>query len=64
MNMWINKYLVLCQSCRARHDTKYVQFLDIEEDIDRRDIVTFICPDTGEIVKSWVFNAGIGEVTF
>lgn len=64
MSMWTNTYLVLCQSCNARHDTKYVKFLNIEEDIDRRDIVTFTCPDTGEIVKSWVFRGGIGEITF
>lgn len=46
---------VLCKSCGSKHDTNIVQCENIEEDIEGRDVLTYKCPVTGEIVKSLVY---------
>jgi hypothetical protein len=44
-------------SCnRAYHDADDVEFLDISEDIQGRDIMTFTCPVCGETHSSFVLG--------
>jgi len=47
---------VKCYKCGEYHGTKEVEFLNIEEDILGRDLVTFICPVVEEETKSLVFG--------
>ena len=48
-------YAVLCQHCGVFHRTDRVEFLNIEEDIQGCDVMTFTCPKTGEPARSRVF---------
>lgn len=48
MSFW-----VLCD-CGEQHNTEDVKLLNIEEDIQGRDMVTFECPTTKETAKSIV----------
>jgi len=43
---------VYCTECKEWHDEKKVEFLDIEEDIQGADVMTFRCPDCGTRQKS------------
>lgn len=45
---------VQCRECGERHNTEDVKFLDIEEDIQGYDVMTFVCPVTGNNTKSHV----------
>lgn len=56
MSMWTDTFFVSCRSCGYHHDTNMIKSLNIEEDIQGADVLTFSCPDTGEIVSSWVFR--------
>lgn len=47
---------VLCKSCGEQHNTSDVEFLDIEEDIQGHDVMTFRCPTTEQVVKGLVFS--------
>lgn len=42
---------VICD-CGENHSTEEVEFLNVEEDIQGRDILTFRCPKTEEVVQS------------
>jgi len=43
---------VRCPNCRKDHDERKVEFLNIEEDIQGRDVLMFVCPACGSEVKS------------
>lgn len=43
---------VRCPECGETHDERKVQFENIEEDIQGRDVLTFVCPGCDKTVKS------------
>lgn len=47
---------VKCNKCGQEHRAKEVEFLNIEEDILGRDLMTFMCPVVEEETKSLVFG--------
>ena len=52
------KTYVNCPACGEDHpfDKKYVEFENIEEDFQGRDVVTFVCIATGQLQKSLVYG--------
>lgn len=46
---------VQCRECGERHTSKEVETIDIEEGSNGEDILTFVCPETGNETKSIVF---------
>ena len=50
------KFVVFCSECCEEHSTKDVEFLNIEEDIQGRDIMHYICPVTHTPTKAPVFG--------
>lgn len=50
-NQYYRKITVYCRKCKAWVDEKKVESLDIEEDIQGADILTFKCT-CGEVSKS------------
>lgn len=49
-------FIVKCPSCGNEHSTLEVEFLNIEEDIQGRDVFHYTCPETGIAASSWVFK--------
>lgn len=49
--------LVLCPACDTEHDSDEVNCLDIEEDIQGRDVITFECSYSNTIQKSLVYKS-------
>ena len=49
-------HFVICDECGDEHDAEEVQFLNIEEDMQGRDVVFFTCPNTGGEAKSLVYK--------
>ena len=47
---------VNCLKCGEHHSTAQIEFLNIEEDIQGRDIMSFTCPVENESTKSLVFG--------
>jgi RNase P subunit RPR2 len=50
--MWRPTIKVKCIDCDTYFDEEKVEFVDIEEDIQGYDILTFTCPKCGKIKKS------------
>lgn len=50
-------FIVVCTECSEEHDTESVKFLNIEEDIQGRDIMYFECPVTNMETRSLVYEA-------
>ena len=50
------KISVHCSNCPKWIDEKKVEFVDIEEDIQGHDLLTFICPECGTQQKSKRFG--------
>lgn len=48
--------IVRCTKCGQEHQVKDVEFLNIEEDIQGRDLMTYTCPVTGEVAKAYVLG--------
>lgn len=49
------EFVVKCLECGDEHFPNEVQTLNIEEDIQGRDLVQFVCPFNGVITKSLIF---------
>lgn len=45
---------VQCKECGEQHDTEEVKFVNIEEDIQGYDVLTFVCPATGNETTAYV----------
>lgn len=45
---------VYCEHCQDFHLVDEVECLNIEEDIQGRDLITFLCPETDKTVVSLV----------
>lgn len=50
------RMFVLCKECDGMHYPKNVEFVNIEEDIQGRDIMTFVYPETQKTTKSPVYR--------
>jgi len=56
LELTMNRHLiVVCTECSEEHDTETVKFLNIEEDVQGRDIMYFECPVTNLEAKSMVY---------
>jgi predicted RNA-binding Zn-ribbon protein involved in translation (DUF1610 family) len=44
---------VWCTTCKDYFDEKKVEFINIEEDLQGLDVLTFRCPECGEVHKSF-----------
>ena len=51
----MENFIVRCSECGDEHFPNEVQTLNIEEDIQGRDLVQFVCPSNGVITKSFIF---------
>lgn len=50
------RMFVLCDKCGGMHYPDNVEFVNIEEDFQGRDLMTFVCPETQETTKSLVYR--------
>ena len=50
------RFIVKCTRCGEDHTTEEVKPLNVEEDIQGRDIFYFVCPVTNEEAQSFVFR--------
>lgn len=48
--------IVICSECSEEHLTTEIECVNIEEDIQGRDILYFVCPVTDEVTKSLVYK--------
>jgi hypothetical protein len=51
-----NTFYVHCVECQDPHLTSEVEFLNVEEDMQGRDIMYFVCPNTLNESKSLVYK--------
>lgn len=49
------KMYVHCSECGEHHSSDLVKGVDIESDFAGRDVLTFVCPITGNTTKSLVY---------
>lgn len=50
------QFIVICPECSEEHLTTEVEFRNVEEDPQRRDVLYFICPITKTETKSLVYK--------
>lgn len=50
------KFIVICTECSEEHLTTEVEFLNVEEDMQGRDVMYFVCPVTTTESKSLVYK--------
>jgi hypothetical protein len=48
-------FIVVCTECSEEHSTESIKFLNVEEDIQGRDIMFFVCPVTNLEARSLVY---------
>ena len=48
---------VVCPECGGIHEANFIKTLNIEEDIEGRDVLEFICPVTEETTKSIIYGS-------
>jgi len=48
-------FIVVCTECSEEHSTEDIEFSNVEEDIQGRDIMHFICPVTKLEARSLVY---------
>jgi len=54
---WQQVFHVQCPRC-GTHEPSHVEFVNVEEDIQGRDIMTYRCPVSNEVYSSPVVAAG------
>ena len=47
---------VVCRECGGTHEPNVIKTLNVEEDIEGRDVLEFICPVTKEPTKSIILG--------
>ena len=52
MKKYRKRIQVFCSHCKMWINEEDVKFINIEEDIQGADILTFVCPDCGQTSKS------------
>jgi len=50
------QFIVKCIECGQNHFTTEVEFLNIEEDMQGRDVMHYTCPITKQPTKSLVYR--------
>ena len=50
------RFIVKCPECGQEHETEEVKFLNVEEDIQGRDVFYYVCPVTEKETKSLVYK--------
>lgn len=55
MSNYMSNY-VMCPACDVGHDSSEVETLNIEEDFQGRDVLTFQCPYSNTVQKSLVYR--------
>jgi len=50
------QFIVKCTECSKNHLTSKVEFLNIEEDMQGRDVMHYTCPITKQPTKSLVYR--------
>lgn len=48
--------IVRCTECGEEHFVEEVEFVNVEEDFQGWDLLTYICPVTGKEVKAYVLG--------
>lgn len=52
----LSEMFVRCLECGEEHVAKDVMFVNIEEDIQGRDLLTYVCPVTQKETKAYVLR--------
>lgn len=50
------QFIVICPECSEEHLTTEIESVNIEEDIQGRDVLYFVCPATNMETKSLVYK--------
>ena len=50
------RFIVICTECGENHSTTEVEFLNVEEDIQGRDVMYYTCRITNQPTKSLVYR--------
>lgn len=50
------RFIVICRECGKEHVTMKVEVLNIEEDMQGRDVLHYTCPVTNQPTKSPVYR--------
>ena len=50
------KFKVICTECSEEHSVEDTKVVNVEEDIQGRDVLYFECPVTEKIAKSLVYS--------
>lgn len=50
------QFIVICPECSEEHLTTEVEFVNVEEDMQGRDVMHFVCPVTKTMTKSLVYR--------
>ena len=50
------RFIVICSECGEEHLTTEVEFLNVEEDFQGRDVMYYTCPITNKPTKSLVYR--------
>jgi hypothetical protein len=50
------RFIVVCRECSEEHTTEEVEFLNVEEDMQGRDVMFYVCPVTQTQTSSLVYR--------
>ena len=50
------QFIVICSECSEEHLTTEVEFLNVEEDMQGRDVMYYVCPITNIETSSLVYR--------
>lgn len=50
------QFVVICSECSEEHSTTEIEVVNVEEDIQGRDVLYFICPVTKTVTRSMVYR--------
>ena len=52
----VRQFKVICTECSEEHLVEDIKVVNVEEDIQGRDVCFFECPITGQVAKSNVYG--------
>ena len=53
---FVRQYKVICTECSDEHSVEDIKVVNVEEDIQGRDVCFFECPVTDQVTKSLVYG--------
>ena len=53
---FVRQYKVICTECSDEHSVEDIKVVNVEEDIQGRDVCFFECPITGQVARSLVYG--------